>query len=399
VGRECEQAGGANALFRRPEDEEVRGRAAGYNGDMTKSRANRREFLQGRAALAAAEDLLPEESPARGGPVTPPETGGPTYLVQVGRPAMACQFEILLNAGQYPGSTEAALAALDLVDRLEDQLTVYRPHSEVSQLSFLAESGPVRVEARLFALLQQAVELSAQTQGAFDITAGPLSKLWGFHRRAGRVPQADEIQATLQSVGSRHLHLDSSDQTVRFLRPHMEINLGAIGKGYALDRCAELLAQARVADYLIHGGQSSILACGSRLSAGASRTGWHVSIRHPLKKDRDLAEVWLLDRALGTSGSGQQFFHFGGRRYGHVIDPRNGLSVEGILSATVLAPTAALADALSTAFFVLGVERSLEYCQDHPELGVVFVCPGPRSGEIRVVSHGLAEDEFRQIAD
>ena len=254
------------------------------------------------------------------------------------------------------------------------------------------------MEPRLFSLLEQAVALHRQTEGAFDITAGPLTKVWGFHRRAGRLPSRDELQSALQRVGSQWLELDPANRTIRFLREGMEINLGAIGKGYALDRCAELLQRAGVEHFLIHGGQSSILARGSRLRALPQRTGWHVAIRHPLRPDQRLAEVWLHDRAPGTSGSGQQFFHFQGRRYGHVLDPRTGMSVEGILSVTVLAPTAALADALSTAFFVLGVDRSLQFCQEHPEIGAALITAGDRSGEIRLHSCGLREDEFRWTA-
>ena len=152
---------------------------------------------------------------------------------------MACQFDVFLNAGQNPAGTESALAALDLVEALEDQMTVYREHSEISRLNRTAADRPVIVERRLLSLLQQALELHRATEGAFDITAGPLSKIWGFYRRAGRVPSPAELEEARQRVGSHWVKLDSDAGTVQFLRPGLEINLGAIGKGYALDRCAE----------------------------------------------------------------------------------------------------------------------------------------------------------------
>ena len=371
-----------------------------YNVHMEDSRTNRREFLQGISARKAAENLLPSEPAPSASPdagkADPAACAADSYLIQVGRPAMACQFEVMLNAGQHPAATEVALAALDLVDRLEDQLTVYRPHSEVSELNASAALGPVVVERRLFQLLQQAVSLSEDTQGAFDITAGPLSKVWGFFRRSGRLPTTEELDRARQVVGSRFVELEDVQQTVQFRRPGVELNLGAIGKGHALDRCAELLESAGIGDFLIHGGQSSILARGSRLSASLQKPGWHVALRHPLRPDQQLADVWLLDRALGTSGSGQQFFHHQGRRFGHVIDPRTGLSVEGVLSATVLARTAAVADALSTAFFVMGWEQSFEFCRQHDTLGEIIVSPGRRAGELELHSCGLSDDEFRR---
>ena len=156
----------------------------------------------------------------------------------------------------------------------------------------------------------------------------------------------------------------------------MEINLNAIGKGYAVDRCGELLRAAGVEDFLIHGGQSSVLAGGSRAGADADARGWSVALKHPLKPQQRLAEIWLRNRALGMSGSGVQFFHHQGRRYGHVLDPRTGWPAEGVLSATGLLPSAALADAVSTACFVMGREGVEEYCRNHTDVSAILVCPG-----------------------
>lgn len=368
-------------------------------------RSSRREFLTGRSALRAAQDLVGdqgEDSQAErardscgGAPVGAEETA---YLLQLSRRAMACEFQIFLNAGQHPQAAEAALEALELLDALEEQLSFFRQHSEISRINRLASSQAVCVERWLFDLLQLAVSLYETTEGAFDVTAGPLSEIWGFCRREGRLPGEPEIREALQRVGSCWLDLDASASTIRFGRQGMGINLGAIGKGYALDRCAEVLRQRGIEGYLIHGGQSSILGRGDRHAAGNAQ-GWRVALRHPLKPDQRLAEIWLRDRALGTSGAGNQFFYFRGRRYGHILDPRTGRPAEELLSATALAPTAAQADALATAFFVMGAERTRAYCRARGDLAALLVVPGERAGEIHLETVNLGDGEWQQLVE
>lgn len=359
-----------------------------YNTDMARFRkSTRREFLSGKAAQRAVEDLVDKVAP----PVPPSPLPASGYLLEIGRRAMACDFHVYLNAGQHRGAADHAVAALDLVDQLESQLSVFRDDSELSRINRRAFDEPMPVETRLFALLEQALELHRETHGAFDITAGPISKLWGFYRRSGHVPDDEAIAAVLQSVGSQHVTLDPAAQTIHFARPGMELNLGGIGKGYALDRCAEVLAEHGVENYLIHGGQSSILGRGSRQGLAEGERGWSVALRHPLRDDIRLGEIWLRDAALGTSGSAHQFFYHQGRRYSHILDPRTARPAEGMLSTTVIAPTGAQADSLATAFFVMGVEGSLAYCADHPEIAAILITPGERSGALTIHTAGPLE--------
>jgi thiamine biosynthesis lipoprotein len=371
-------------------------------------KSNRREFFKARAAIEALADALPpvaehptsatsrgSSSQCRLDPpteaATPPD-GLPSYLIRVGRRAMACDFEVLLNAGQYADGTEVAVVALDLVDRLEDQLTVYRESSEVSRLNRTAAERDVEIEPRLFDLLRLACDLYRRTGGAYDITSGPLSKTWGFFRRSGQVPGDNALAEALEQVGSRHLAFDEATHTIRFLRPGLEINLGSIGKGYALDRAAELLEARGIADFLIHGGRSSVLARGSRGFAGE---GWWVGLRDPLRPDERLGEIRLTNRALGTSGSLKQFFFHEGRRYGHILDPRTGQPADAMLSTTVLAPTAAEADALSTAMFVMGIDTAVDFCQANSQLAAVLVAPGKKQGAVDLRVIGLDEADWR----
>jgi thiamine biosynthesis lipoprotein len=360
--------------------------------------SNRREFLQGRAAtdaLAAAVDSIRPAAPVRA--EAPESAAGDSqrYLVQYSRPAMACQFAIFLNAGQYSQAAEAALAALDLVEQIEDQLTVYRDASEVMRINRLAGASAVGVEPGLYDLLAKAVKLSHDTGGAFDITAGALVKAWGFYRRAGSIPTEADLRAALENVGSQHLVLDDEHRTIRFLRPGIELNLGAIGKGYALDRTGAELVAAGVHDFLFHGGQSSVVARGS--AGGREAAGWTVGLVDPLRQERRLAEIYLRNRALATSGASHQFFRHEGKRYGHILDPRSGWPAQGVFSSTVIAPTAAEADALSTAFYTLGVDAAQAYCDEHPEIGMILLHPGKGASSVEIATVGLGKEDWRLL--
>src|SRR5690606_27120005 len=162
--------------------------------------------------------------------------------------------------------------------------------------------------------LQQAVEIYRQTGGAFDITSGPLIQLWRAARRDGLLPTPDAVQEALTRVGSDKLELNPVDQTVQYLAPNLTVDLGAIGKGYALDRCVEQLTREGVNDCLIHGGTSSVVARGARQS-GPGGSGWTVGLQHPLRRDARLLELKLRDRAIGTSGAGTHQLILQGRRY------------------------------------------------------------------------------------
>jgi len=327
---------------------------------------HRRDFPR-RLAAAAGRALDALDQPA-----DPPPTEE-VALLRLARRAMATTFEVVLPYGT-PDALELGEDAFDLLDRLEDQLTVYRDTSEVSRLNQLAATVPVPVEKGLFELLELSARLTRETEGAFDITAGALIKAWGFFRGPRRVPPPAERQQALATVGMRHVRLDSERRSVAFDRPGLELNLGSIGKGYALDRVAQLLrAEWKLPAGLLQGGQSSVYAIGKQ--PGDPR-GWPVALRHPWQPERRLAMVYLSDRALATSAATFRHLEYRGRKLGHILDPRRGWPAEGMASVTVLAPTAAEADALATAFFILGVEKAARYCTARPEIGAVLLPEG-----------------------
>jgi thiamine biosynthesis lipoprotein len=287
--------------------------------------------------------------------------------LHVNRTAMACRFEVTLPSSEQSGIA-AATKALDEVDRLEAQLTVFRDSSEVSHVNKHAAIEPVKISQSLFELFVLCKRLHAETDGAFDITSGPLTRCWGFLKREARLPDDSEIEAALSSVGMDNLQLDAIAKTIYFANPAIEINLGSIGKGYALDQAGQLLAK-NVKTALLNAGASSMRAFGS----GDRGEGWLVGLRHPRSKFKRLGVLRLRDCALSTSGSDEQFLDYAGRRFSHIIDPRNGWPAEGVTSVSVVAPTGALSDALATAFFVGGRRLAEKYCSSNEDVFVVML--------------------------
>lgn len=290
----------------------------------------------------------------------------PCWL-HVNRSAMACRFEITLPMSEESG-VATATEALNEIDRLEAQLTVFRENSEVSFINRRAAAEPVRLEQSLFDLLVLCQDLNRATDGAFDITSGPLTRCWGFLRREGRFPRLTEIETARTIVGNDKIVLDPEARTISFTKPGVEINLGSIGKGYALDRVTSLLA-SRLRMALLNAGASSFRAIGS----GERGAGWTVGLRDPRSKHRRLGILRIRDCALSTSGSEEQSFDRAGVRYGHIIDPRSGWPANSVTSVTVVTHSAAVSDALATAFYVGGRELAERYCSAHSEVLVIML--------------------------
>lgn len=324
------------------------------------------------------------------------------YWLRVYRHAMACRFEITL-AGEDAQDVAAARRALDRIDDIEARLTVFRDTSMVSRLNRTAAAGPVAVDDDLVELLILCQTLYEKTAGAFDVTSMPLSRCWGFMRREGRLPSREELEAARARVGMSHVFLnrahctmhDRAHCTVHFDREGLELNFGAIGKGWALDRIAHTLGGDGVRRALLSAGRSSVRAIEGlprRSSEGMHRAkaGWCINVASP-RVDRPLARVRLREGAMGTSGAGEQFFEVEGKRYGHVIDPRTGWPAEGALSVSVITSQAAVADALSTAFFVGGADLARAYCDRHADVLVLFT-PDDASRRTTVMGHFSGAD-------
>ncbi|MCG6157096.1 FAD:protein FMN transferase [Rubinisphaera margarita] len=352
-------------------------------------RPSRRDLLSGRAIRHSMErhgqelaDALARDEKAA--------AFSSADTVRLTTRAMACEFSIILNPSEDRRQTITASDALDFVHPVEDQLTVYRDQSDLMRLNRDAINGPCSVDEELFELLELSLKLAEETQGAFTPAARALNLLWRECRARGDVPKESDVADAVHCSDCRKVVLDRTLQTVHLTDPRMGLDLSGIGKGHALDRIAAFLEQEELSNCLIHGGHSSIIARGSHRKAG----GWPVGIRHPQFPQKRLATLMLEDRAFSASGSGVQFFRHQGKRYGHIFDPRTGWPVDHILSAVVTAPSAAVADALSTAFYVLPLEESLAYCERHPEI-TALIFPQPRSGQrLEPVSIHLDEDRL-----
>ena len=290
--------------------------------------------------------------------------------------AMACDFSVILNPDPQRKQVIDASDALDLVHAVENKLTVYREQSDLIDLNRQAVLESTEVDQQLFCLLQASMVIARETSGAFTPAAGQLNRLWRRCRTEKKLPDQEECQNAVRHGNYENIELDESRLTCRITDPQLLLDFSGMGKGEALDRVAAHLDQEQVANYLIHGGHSSILARGSH----SGRAGWVVGIRHPQSPGKRVGTIEIIDQAFSASGSGVQFFRQGGQRYGHIFDPRSGWPVDHHLSVVVLAPSAAVADALSTAFYVMTTEEVIAYCEAHQDIGLLLF-PQPRPGK------------------
>lgn len=268
------------------------------------------------------------------------------------RNAMGTVFTIYLyvqDAGQARTSLEAAF---EEIERLEETLSNYRASSEVSRINRLAGSAAVTTDPEVFALLAKSLAFSRQSDGAFDVTVGHLMRAWGFFRGQGRYPTNEELAWSRENVGWEKVHLDPATRTVRFCAPELELDLGAIGKGYTVDCVTNVLRETGVEAALVDAGSSTLHAFG----APPGKHGWTVRVASPGDRSEAVSIVTLRDESLSTSGSYERFFQLEGQTYCHVMDPRQGLPVQGVLQTTLIASDSTTTDALSNAMFVMGPE-------------------------------------------
>ncbi len=284
------------------------------------------------------------------------------------RTAMGTQFTIVAYGKDRTQIETAFNEAFEEITRLDREWSNYRSDSDISRLNVHADAEPVRVDPELFRMLQTSLRFSRETEGAFDVTVGPLLKTWGFFKGEGHLPPKEQIDAVQKRVGWRKVLLDEKERTVKFAVEDMEIDLGGIAKGYAVDRAAAVLKDAGIEAALIISGSSSVLAVG----APPGEAAWTMRVRDPKDSKKFIAEIPLKDAGMSTSGSYEKFFKADGKIYSHIFDPRTGYPAQGTLSVTLVGPDGISTDALSTAFFVLGKEKTREYLRSHPGLRVFY---------------------------
>ena len=301
--------------------------------------------------------------------------------------AMGSVFSVVLYGPDKRRLEAAADEAFEEVRRLDVLLSNYRPSSEWSKVNRLAASEPVRVSSELFELLSACQDYSRRSEGAFDITVGPLMKVWGFYKGSGRLPHRAEVHGALTKVGYRNLELDRAASTVRFTKPGMEIDPGGIGKGYAVDRLVEVLKRYGVDSALVSAGGSSIYALGTP----PDEPGWRVKIRDPRKTEQGIEEVVLKNQSMSTSGTYEKFFTAEGKLYSHIMDPRTGWPAPNMYSVSVIAPRALDSEAWTKPVFINGRQWAAGHL---PEGFRAFLCEdtGSRSGR---ASFGIVRTESK----
>ncbi len=270
------------------------------------------------------------------------------------RMSMGCAYAIEAYGPDAEALPRTVNDALDEVDRIDRLMSHYKADSELSRINAEAATHPVRVNPELFDLIAESTRYNHESGGAFDITVGPLMKAWGFFGGDGRMPGEAELAAARRLVGSAHVRVNLAERTIAFDQPGVELDLGGLAKGYAVDRVVTLLRQRNVSAALISAGGSTIYGLG----APPARDGWDVQIQDPIDANKVALTVTLRDRALSVAGTSEKSFESGGVRYSHIMDPRTGRPVQGLLSVAVLAPSGTAGDALDDAFFVLGPERT-----------------------------------------
>jgi len=268
--------------------------------------------------------------------------------------------------------SEAVAQVFEEIDQLDGQMSNYKPESELSTINRDAAQREVTVSPELFNLIQYSMHASEASGGDFDITVGPLMKLWGFFRGQGRLPTQAEIAQVQKRIGYQHVHLNAERRTIHFDASGMELDLGGIAKGYAVDRAADILRADGVTAALISSGSSSIYALGSP----PGEHGWKITVRDPYHEDKPANVFRLQNFALSTSGNYEKFFVINGRIYCHIMDPHTGWPVQNMLSTVAAVPTGVETEALTKTFFVGGVEKSRQFLATHPNAIGICYQPG-----------------------
>ncbi len=297
------------------------------------------------AALAAGDSPRPARADGSG-------TVTATRFV-FDEPHMGTRFRIILYAADEPTARAAAKAAFARVAALDDSMSDYKPQSELMRLCARAGGEPVPVSEELFTVLSKAQSVSEASGGAYDVTVGPVVRLWRLARKTLRMPDAAKLAKARELVGYQNVRLDPAVKTVQLLKPGMQLDLGGIAKGFAADEALKALTK--------HGIRSALVAAGGDIAVSGpppGKEGWDVAIA-PLEVGDPVPHLLLRDAAVSTSGDAEQYVEIGGVRYSHIVDPRTGLGLTGRSEVTVVARHGIDSDSLTKVAAVLGPKKGL----------------------------------------
>ncbi len=275
----------------------------------------------------------------------------------------------VIEISVIPADEEAIKEAFDAIKKVDELMSTYKPESEVSILN---RQGKNQLSPQTTQIIQEAIEFSEMTEGAFDITCGPLINLWKRAKKEEKIPTLQEIEEAKNLVSYKKIALEGD--LVKFGQLGMEIDLGGIAKGWAVDKAIQALRKRKVKAALVNAG-GDLYALGRR----SLWKKWRVGIQHPRDQEKILTTIEVSNRGVATSGDYRRYFTLEGRRFSHIVDPRTGETVEEVpMSVTVVAPDATTADALATGIFVLGPEEGMKLIESLPGVEGLIVSEGMR---------------------
>ncbi len=281
---------------------------------------------------------------------------------------MGSRFDITVVAVDSIEANKNINLAINEISRIERLISSWDKNSQTSEINRNAGINPIKVDKELFNLIERALGISKLTDGAFDISYASMDRIWKFDGSMEAMPTKQEVNASVSKVGFKNIILDKTNSTVFLKNKGMKIGFGAIGKGYAADKAKDLLISAGVTSGIIN-------ASGDMNTWGKQPSGeeWKVAITNPINKSKVFALLPITNGAVVTSGDYEKYVKFDNTRYSHIIDPRTGYPASGIISVTVFAPKAELADALATSIFVMGIDSGLDRINQLPKIECIII--------------------------
>lgn len=281
---------------------------------------------------------------------------------------MGSRFDITLVAQDSLTAETNIDRVIAEVTRIENLISDWKADSQISMVNKNAGIAPVKVDAEVFALTERAIALSKMTNGAFDISFAAMDRIWKFDGSMTEMPSPDAIKKSVEKVGYQSIILDPKQSTIFLKRKGMKIGFGALGEGYATDRCRDMMLAKGIKAGIVNGS-------GDMSTWGKQPDGrdWVVGITNPMHNDTIFAVLPLRESAMVTSGSYEKFVVFNGKRYSHIINPSTGYPATGLISVSVLGPSAETANGFSTSLMVLGKEAGLKLIKKHPQYSYILI--------------------------
>jgi FAD:protein FMN transferase len=308
--------------------------------------------------------------------VTPMRSGAFRFLSKPAHGGWMSREETIMGTAirvelwhENPALGEAAMdAVMEEMHRIDRAMSPFKPESELSRLNREASTSPVPVTKEMFDLIERSIEFSELSEGAFDITFASVGCLFDYRNGIG--PTADKIAAALPGIGYRHIRLDHRRRTIQFAHDKVQVDLGGIAKGHAVDRCVALLKARGVGEALVMAGGDS------RVLGDKRGRPWVIGVQDPRRKDAMVARIPLVDAAISTSGDYERFFEADGVRYHHILDPKTGASATGMRSVTIIGPDATTTEGISKSVFIKGPQRGIRFVESLPGVDAVIIDAG-----------------------